>query len=483
MKLMQIFMVFLLLQALFHQTLPAFAGPVPGTEPSHESGREKDPWHVKARALFEHAVQTPTVIGRKKVPELAAFLAKEFKSAGIPGDDIKIMPYDETAALIVRWRAEEKPTQKPIMLMGHLDVVEAKREDWTTDPFTLVEKDGYYYGRGTIDMKEGIVATMVAVLKLKASGFKPKRDIILFYTGDEETNGRGAELGATEWKRQLGLDVEYGLNADAGGGGFTADGRPLGFYLQSAEKTYADYTFTVRNKGGHSSKPRPDNAIYQLAAALKKLEAHSFEPALNETTRAYFSIREKSETGKLGDAMRAWLKNPSNTKAADIIEADLKEVGLTRTRCVATRLAAGHANNALPQLATATINCRILPDVSPDAVKTELERIVADPNVIVTRDRHEPASLASPLRADVVAAYTEAVHARFPDAPIIPEMSTGASDARPFRRVGIPVYGVNGAWIVFPEDQRAHGRDERLPVEALDGNVDHWVRLLKILAK
>lgn len=440
-----------------------------------------DPWHAKARSLLEHAVNIPTVAGRDRVPELAAYLAAQYRGAGIPAADIRVMPYAKTAALIVRWRADGKPAAKPIMLMAHMDVVEAKREDWTaSDPFVFTERDGYYYGRGTSDIKQGIAATTAAILKLKASGFKPKRDIIVFYTGDEETDGAGAELGATTW-HQL-LDVEYGLNADGGGGGFAPDGRPLGFSLQTAEKTFADYVLTARNRGGHSSKPRADNAIYQLANALRRVEAYRFEPVQNETTRAYFSGRQQVETGPLGDAMRAWLKNPADGAAADAIEADEGEVGITRTRCVATLLSGGHADNALPQLATATVNCRIMPGVSPDAIRDELQKVVGDPGVAVTRGDKNLAALASPLRADVVEAYTAAVKALHPGSMVVPEMSTGASDARPFRVIGIPVYGVDGSWGVVPVDNRAHGQDERLPVKALDDDVDHWVLMLKKLA-
>jgi acetylornithine deacetylase/succinyl-diaminopimelate desuccinylase-like protein len=440
-----------------------------------------DTWHAKARAMLEHAINVPTVKGRDRVPELAAYLAEQYRAADMPAADIRIMQHDKTAALIVRWRAAGKAAKKPIMVMAHMDVVEAKREDWSaTDPFIFTEKDGYYYGRGTIDIKQGVVATTTAILKLKASGFKPKRDIIIFYTGDEETDGVGADKGASEWKALL--NAEYGLNADGGGGGFNAEGKPLGFTLQSAEKTFAGYTLTTRNRGGHSSKPRPDNAIYQLANALHRIETYRFEPTLNETTRGYFSGREKSEAGPLGDAMRAWLKNPADGKAADVIEADEGEVGLTRTRCVATRLFGGHADNALPQLATAMINCRIMPGVDPNAIKAELEKITADPGVVVTRNDDYVSSIASPLRADVLKAYTEAVHALHPGAPILPEMSTGASDARPFRVAGIPVYGVDGSWVIVPTDLRAHGRDERLPVKALDDDVDHWVLMLTKLA-
>jgi acetylornithine deacetylase/succinyl-diaminopimelate desuccinylase-like protein len=451
-------------------TLPALAGAAPAD----------DPWHARAREMLEYSVNIPTVAGRNRVPELANYLARQYRAAGIAAADIRVMPYDKTAALIVRWRAEGKPAARPIMVMAHMDVVEAKRADWSeSDPFKFTEKGGYYYGRGTIDDKMGVVATTTAILKLKASGFKPRRDIIVFFTGDEETEGKGAVLGATKWRNLL--DAEYGLNADGGGGAFAEDGRALGFSFGTAEKTFADFTFTARNRGGHSSKPRPDNAIYQLANALRRLEAYRFEPVMNETTRAYFAAREKNEPGALGDAMRAWLKNPADGAAADAIEADEGEVGLTRTRCVATLLSGGHANNALPQTATANINCRIMPGVSPDAIRDELEKVVADRGVAVTRADKYVTSLASPLRADIVAAYTEAVHARHPGVPVFPEMSTGASDARPFREAGIPVYGVDGSWSVVPGDLRAHGRDERLPVKALDDDVDHWVYLLKKL--
>lgn len=440
---------------------------------------DSDLWYAKAERMLEHAVNIPTSVGQKRVPEFAQYFAEQFRAAGIPDKDIHIIPYNQTAALIVRWRAATPSTKKPIMVMGHMDVVEAKKEDWSMDPYTLVKKDGYYYGRGTLDMKNGLVAITVAILKLKAQGFQNKRDVIVFFTGDEEIGGVGAQKGATEWKNLL--DVEYGLNADAGGGAFDANKKPLGFEIQTAEKTYADYIFTVRNSGGHSSKPRADNAIYQLASAVKSLEAYRFQPIMTETTRAYFAVREKSESNALGNAMRSWLKNPADSKAADIIEADPGEAGLTRTRCVATRLFAGHANNALPQLAQATINCRIMSDVSPDAIKTELEQIVADPNVVVTKVGSRAKSLDSPLRPDILSAYEHSIHARFPNAPVMPNMSTGATDARPFRAAGIPVYGVNGDWVVSPDDLRAHGRDERLPVQALNDNVDHWVRMLTTL--
>jgi acetylornithine deacetylase/succinyl-diaminopimelate desuccinylase-like protein len=442
-------------------------------------------------AMFEHIIDTPTVIGRHKVPEMAQYVADQFTAAGFPAADVHMLPYhtesattgaDDTAALIVRWRAAGTPKGKPILLMGHMDVVEAKAEDWAgTDPFKMVEKDGYYYGRGTIDMKDGITAITQAMINLKKAGFTPKRDIVVLFTGDEETNGIGAKNGASQWLDLLG-HPEFGLNADGGGGGFNVDGSPAGFAMQTAEKTFAGYTFTVRNRGGHSSKPRKDNAIYSLAHALDKLEAYRFTPKLNETTRAYFTAKAKMDKTPLGDAMRRWLANPNDGEAADFIEASESEVGLTRTRCVPTRLFGGHADNALPQLATAMVNCRIFPGEDPNAVKAELEKIVNDPTVVVTRNDDYVASLASPLRPDVTAAFTKAVQTLHPGMPVFPEMSTGASDARPFRVAGIPVYGTNGAWVQVPTDFRAHGKDERIPVQSLYDNVVHWQLMLKDLA-
>lgn len=443
-----------------------------------------NPWHAQAKALLGETIAVPTVAGRGKVPELAQLLAARYRAAGWDERDIHILPYDSTpddrtAALIVRWRAPGKPKHRPVMLMAHMDVVEALREDWSMDPFVMVEKDGYLYGRGTTDIKQGIAVVTTALMQLRAEGFQPTRDIIVFFSGDEETVARGAELGATEWKSLL--DAEFGLNTDSDTNGFTPDGKPIAFTLQTAEKTYADYAFTVRNPGGHSSKPRDDNAIYQLSEALVRLGHHRFVPMLNATTRAYFDARQRSESGALGDAMRAWLKDPTDGAAADRIEADANETGITRTRCVATMLTGGHAANALPQLARATVNCRIFPGVSPDAIRDELQTIAGD-QVEVTRLDDYVASIESPLRPDVLRAFTDSVHTAYPGAPVIPQMSPGATDAQAFRIHGIPIYAVDMSWGIVPDDLRAHGRDERLPVRALGENLDHWVRMIRALA-
>jgi acetylornithine deacetylase/succinyl-diaminopimelate desuccinylase-like protein len=454
-------------------TTPAFAQTAP------------TPWQVKGRELFADIIAIPSVTDRTgEVKKLTAYLKGRFEAAGIT--DIMVKDHDGTQSMIVRWSADAPkkgkkapPKAKPILLLGHMDVVEAKREDWSRDPFRLIEEDGYLYGRGTVDMKNGIAAITNALIWLKAEGFKPKRDIIVFFSGDEETGGNGALRASSEWLKDAGVD--FALNADAGGGGFLKDGTLIGFGMQTSEKMYQDFTFTVRNSGGHSSRPRPDNAIYELSAALKKLESHRFVPALTETTRAYLQFRQKQEQGALGDAMRRWLANKDDGDAADVIEADKSEIGTTRTRCVATRLEGGHANNALPQMARSTVNCRILPGISAEAVQAELQSVVGDGVTIEPIQLAKP-SPASPLRADVTKAYTDTVRKRHPKAEIVPQMSQGATDGLFFRSAGIPVYGVNGTWIIIPDDERAHGRDERIPVKSFYETLDHWHDLVKALA-
>jgi acetylornithine deacetylase/succinyl-diaminopimelate desuccinylase-like protein len=453
-------------------------------QPPAAAPSQPDRWHAKALEIYRHAIETPTVQGRGQVPALANYLAEQFRAAGLT--DVTIHPYDvvrpddHTAALILRWPAAHPSGRKAILLMGHMDVVEARRADWSRDPFQLGEADGYFYGRGTLDMKDGIAAVTTALLRLRAEGFQPNRDIIVLFTGDEETGGQGAERAANEWLDHNAID--FGLNADAGGGVFLADGRLLGFGLETAEKIYQSFILTSTNPGGHSSRPRPDNAIYALAHTLDRVEHFRFEPHLNDTTRAYFRHRAQTASPELAAAINRWLANESDGAAADVIEASETEVGLTRTRCVATRLSGGHADNALPQLAQATVNCRMLPGTDPASVLATLRGLGAPDHVTVEPIDPAHPTDASPLRPDVVGAYTAAVRARHPNADIVPDMSTGASDGLYFRAVGVPVYGVNGSWAVTPIDERAHGRDERLPVRAFYENVDHWTDMIRRLA-
>ncbi|HWT12554.1 MAG TPA: M20/M25/M40 family metallo-hydrolase [Allosphingosinicella sp.] len=439
--------------------------------PEHE-------WHQKGREIYERAISFQTVPGRNQSPQLAAYLEERFRAAGLT--EVAIHPHDDTASLVLRWPAERPSGRKAILLMAHMDVVEARREDWSRDPFRLVEEEGYFYGRGTLDNKAGVAAVTTALLRLRAGGFRPGRDIIVLFTGDEEYSGNGADLAASRWLDPATID--FALNSDAGGGAYLESGTLLGFGLQTAEKIYQSYTLTATNPGGHSSRPRPDNAIYALAHVLERLEAHRFEPMLNETTRAYFNHRAQTAEAPLAAAIRRWLANPADGEAADLVEAAPTEVGLTRTRCVATMLQGGHAENALPQMARATVNCRIFPGVDPASVLATLRALARPDNVTVEPVDEARPTDASPLREDVVSAYTDAVRSRHPGAAIVPDMSTGATDGLYFRARGVPVYGVDGAWIVTPVDERAHGRDERLPARAFYQDIDHWTDLIRRLA-
>ncbi len=383
-------------------------------------------WQAKTRDIFKQAIEIPSVHNRGEVPRVANLLAARFKAAGIPDSDIHIMPYealpgDQTAALIVRWRSPHA-TRKPMLILGHMDVVEAKRADWKYDPFVFREEDDYFYGRGTSDMKNGDVATSMAAIKLISQGFKP----------DNLT------------------EAEFGLNADGGCAAYDRQFKPLGCGISTAEKTFQTYFFTTHNPGGHSSRPRPDNAIYELADALKALQAHRFQPMMNDASRGYFEERARQEgNSPLGQAIRRWLANPNDGAAADAIEANPLEVGLTRTRCVATMLQGGHADNALPQSAQATVNCRIMPGVQPKEVQAELQQL-AGPKVGVTPDPNYigAPTPASPLRPDVLKAVTAAIQ-RFhgPTMHVFAMMS-----------------------------------DERLPVRALYDDVLHWEMVIRALA-
>jgi acetylornithine deacetylase/succinyl-diaminopimelate desuccinylase-like protein len=444
-------------------------------------------WQAKTRDLLKQAIEIPSVHNRGQVPRVAKLLADQFRAAGIPDSDIHFMPYealpgDQTEALIVRWRSVHA-TKKPMLILGHMDVVEAKREDWKFDPFVFREDGGYFLGRGTSDMKNGDVATTMAAVKLMSDGFKPNRDIVFFYSGDEETRGVGATLGSTKWRNLT--DAQFGLNADGGCAAYDEHFKPLGCGISIAEKTFQTYFFTTHNPGGHSSRPRPDNAIYDLADALERLRTHRFQPMQNDANRGYFEERAREEgSSPLGQAIRRWLANPNDGEAADIVEASPIDVGLTRTRCVATMLSGGHADNALPQSATATVNCRIFPGVQPKDVQAELQQL-AGPQVEVKPDPNYEGvpTPASPLRPDVLKAVTAAIqHFHGPQMHVFPMMQAGASDGSFFRAQGIPVYDVDGSWGISPLDDRAHGLDERIPVRAMYDDVLHWEMLIKALA-
>jgi acetylornithine deacetylase/succinyl-diaminopimelate desuccinylase-like protein len=437
---------------------------------------------VKAREILERLVSIPSSLGNDKVPEVAGYLAGELRAAGFPADDVKVIPFespgDKTAMLVARYRGDGSGG-KPILLLAHMDVVTARRADWERDPFRLVEESGYFYGRGTYDVKHGVTALTTLFLRLKAENYVPKRDLILFFSGDEET-AQATTVTIAHDHRDL-IDAEFALNSDAGGGVLDdSTGKPLFYGLQTAEKTYADFTLTVRNPGGHSSTPRADNAIYDLAEGLVKLGHSQFPVMWNDTTLASLREAGRTQTGALGAALIAFAANPRDAAAADTIATSPSFIGMTRTTCVATRLDGGHANNALPQSATANINCRIFPGVKIADVQAELQRVVG--SKIDIKVVGEPMSSdASPLRADVVTAVTHAVHLVHPGVPVVPQQESGASDGLVFRAAGIPTYGTDMTFM-RPKDQFAHGLNERVPVQSFYDSLEMWYVMVKELS-
>jgi acetylornithine deacetylase/succinyl-diaminopimelate desuccinylase-like protein len=435
------------------------------------------PYDAKAREIFAKLISFPTSAGLGKVPEQAAYLAGEFRKGGFPDADIHVLPLGETASLVVRYRGDGSGG-RPILLMSHMDVVTAKREDWQRDPFTLIEEDGYFFGRGTEDVKQGVAQLSATFLRLKAQGFVPTRDLIIYFSGDEETDGLTAQ-DTVQNHRDL-VDAEFALNSDGGGGTIGEDGKDVSYSLQTAEKTYASFDLTTRNPGGHSSAPRPDNAIYDLAAALGRLQAHAFPVMWNDTTIAYFRAVAPANDGPVGAAMAAFAANPKDAQAVATLSADPSEVGRIRTTCVATMLRGGHAENALPQSATATVNCRIFPGHSIEDVKATLQQVAGKDVVVSTLGKPFPAP-ASPLRRDVMAAVEHAVHALHPGIAIVPAQSSGASDGSSFRAAGIPTYGT-GSSFLKDSDSFSHGLNERLPVASFYQDLRHWELLIKALA-
>lgn len=432
------------------------------------------PQDARARDIYEKIISYRTAEGHGQVPKMATYLADRLKASGVPAADIAMLPLGETTAMLVRMPAAGKAAKKPIMFSAHMDVVDARPEDWTRSPFKLIEENGTFFGRGTEDNKAGVAALAATILRLKAEGFRPSRDLVFAFVGDEESHMATTKvIAAHPWVK----GAEFAINTDAGGGVLSPDGKPLIYLVQGAEKTYATFELTVTNPGGHSSRPRADNAIYELAQALTKLQAYHFPVMANELTRAYLGAVGKVTPGETGTMLRAFAANPQNAKAADYLAAQPEFVGTTRTTCVATVLNAGHAENALPQKATATVNCRIFPDVKVADVQAELARVVG-PNVsFKVLDDPQP-SPVSATRPDVTAAITRAVRAYYPDVPIVPYLESGATDGKVYRTAGIPTYASSGLF-TKPSEMFAHGLNERLPVKSFYEGVDHMYRLAK----
>lgn len=453
------------------------AGTVSIACPANAGGQKLvTPQNVRAEArdIFQTVIAFQTVAGRGQVPVMAKYLAAKLEAAGFPAGDIEVLPHGETASLIVRYRGTDRAA-KPIVFLAHMDVVEAKPADWQRDPFTLVEENGYFYGRGTADVKQEVALLVATFLRLKAEGFVPSRDLVIAFSGDEETAG---ETAGDLAKHLAG--AEFALNGDGGQGVLNdATGKPEVYYLQGAEKYYASFELTTHNPGGHSSQPRPDNAIYELADALEALKAYRFPVMWNDWTLGSFRASSKATPGPLGEAMARFAADPHDAAAADTLSASPQLVGKLRTTCVATMLKGGHAENALPQSATATVNCRVFPGVALGEVQATLQRLAGGKVEVMLVGTPHPSD-PSPMRSDVTAAVAQAVHASYPGVPIVPEMAAYATDGSIFRAAGIPTYGASSMFIKG-SDEFSHGLNERIAVAAFYAGLEHWYVLATTL--
>ena len=444
------------------------------------AGQDVESEHaLKTLEIFTRIIGVETSKNLGNVPEVANYLAAELIAAGLPEEDIEVVPLGETASLIAKYRGDGSSGKAPILLLGHMDVVEALARDWERPPFELTSDDDYFYARGTVDNKYGIAQLTSTFIRLKKEGFVPNRDLILAFSGDEESGMTTTRMLAND--REDLAEAEFALNSDAGGGDLSADGKPVVYLMQAAEKTYVSWEMTVRNPGGHSSRPRPDNAIYDLADAITKIQNYKFPVRWSEMTQTFFEETGEQLGGELGDAMVRFANNPQDKEASDRLATESSYVGTTRTTCVVTMLQAGHAENALPQSATATVNCRVFPGVPVASIETALRQVVENEAVEFKQLNEATESPISRLRPDVVAAVEKAVHARYPDVKVIAYMESGGTDGMHFRKAGIPTWAVSGLFM-NPDEMYAHGLNERLPIKAFYDGLDHWSIILRELA-
>jgi acetylornithine deacetylase/succinyl-diaminopimelate desuccinylase-like protein len=435
----------------------------------------RSPWDSLARDLLRQLVETNTSQSSGSTLAAAQAMAARLKAAGFPDSDVVVLSNAPRKGNLIA-RIHGRPTgKKPIMLLAHIDVVEAKAEDWTLPPFQFIEKDGIFYGRGTADDKDEAAVGTALFIRMKQERYVPDRDIILALTTDEE----GGPDNGVEWllknHPEL-MNAEYALNE--GGGGRVRDGKKIAHDVQASEKKVQNFRLEAINPGGHSSQPVKDNAITQLAAALVKLGAFDFPVHLNAVTEAYFRRSADIVGGEVGTAMRAIVANPGDAPAARKLSEDKAYNSILRTTCVSTMLDGGHATNALPQRARANVNCRVLPDESPADVQAALERVIGDPKVTVTPVGEARNSPPSPLTPALMSQIERITRDMWPGISVVPTMSTGATDGMYLRNVGIPTYGVSGQ---FYPDTGAHGMNERIPAQAFYQGLEFMYRLVKSL--
>ena len=431
----------------------------------------------EALAVLREAIDVPTVKGRGQVPELAAKLKQRLVAAGFAEADIAFTPIGETGYFTARYRGKDAGA-KPVVVIAHMDVVEARPEDWERDPFTSVVENGFVYGRGAVDNKGDMAMVMAAVMDMKRRGYVPARDIVLGFSGDEET-----EMATTQAMAQALSDAALVLNADAGGGELAHDGKAFVYGVQAGEKTYADYELSLADPGGHSSRPGATNPIATMGHALEAIWTNRFPVMLSPLTKAYLQGAATNAPADIAPAMRAFAANPADTAAADALSARSEYIGVIRTTCVPTMVNGGHAPNALPQSISANVNCRIFPGTPRSDVQARLAEIIDNPAITISfKDNGTIESLESPLDPEIMGAVEQAVHARAPGLQIVPNMSAGATDSMHFRALGITALGVS-ATFMKPEDEFAHGLNERIPVATLDPGVKQWVSVLTTLTQ
>ncbi len=434
---------------------------------------------AEERVVLAELVNINSSTGTLGVQRIGRAIATRLRGAGFAAADVQLLgPSPTMTALVVRYRGKATG-KKPLLLLAHMDVVPALASDWSRPPFTFGETEGWYYGRGVEDNKAGLAAIVATFVRWKRAHWVPERDLVAVLTADEETDGNSIRW-LLKNHRDL-FDAEYALNTDAGGVA-TENGKALGVSLQASEKVYADFTLESLNPGGHSSIPRADNAIYELSAGLSNLGVFQFPVRLNEISTAFFRESAASQVPELAAVMRAVANGQTDsTNVATLAAVNPYFNSVLRTTCVATRLAGGHADNALPQRATALVNCRMLPDDPVDSVMAVLQRVVG-PKVKVIRTREVVPSPPSPLRPEIVSAMGAIAKSLFNAAPIVPEMSTGATDGLFTQNAGIPTYGVGALAFEQTAPSRAHGRDERIGVESFHTSVAAWEMLVQRLA-
>lgn len=443
-----------------------------------QAQQQKQDEHTLVHDIYKQLIETNTTESVGNMTTAANEIAERLRAAGFPTGDVVVLGPDARHGNVVA-RIHGTGARKPILFIAHLDVVEANRSDWSLDPFKLTETEGFFYGRGTSDVKDGDAILAANFIRLKEEDYKPDRDLILALTSDEEGGDFNGITWLLEHHRNL-IDAEYCINTD--GGDFQLkDGKRLLTSIQTGEKLYADYQLQVFNKGGHSSLPSPDNAIYHLAGGLIRLSHYQFPVELNETTRAFFGRMSKMEQGSLAADMAGVAKTPPDKGSIERLSAAPYYNALLRTTCVATRLSGGHANNALPQDASAIVNCRILPGGTQEATEQTLVKVLDDPQIKVSAVAPPHTSPASPLREDVLETTEHVVGKMWPGVPVVPVMDTGATDGYRLRDAGIPTYGVSGVFIDI-NDVRAHGRDERILQNSFYEGVDFFYEYIKTLS-